>query len=43
MDFFQSIDIYCERQNIIFWSEPSNALSNLFFITIGFYLLIHIS
>ena len=40
MFFFQSIDIYCERQNIIFWSEPINALTNFFFITIGFLLFI---
>ena len=40
MVFFQSIDIYCERQSIIFWSEPINALSNFFFIIIGFLLFI---
>ena len=42
MFFFQSIDIYCERQSIIFWSEPINALTNFFFITIGFLLFIKI-
>ena len=40
MVFFQSIDIYCERQSIIFWSEPINALTNFFFIIIGFLLFI---
>ena len=40
MVFFQSIDIYCERQSIIFWSEPINALTNFFFIFIGFLLFI---
>ena len=40
MDFFQSIDIYCERKSLIFWSEPINALTNFFFIIIGFHLFI---
>ena len=40
MVFFHSIDIYCERQSIIFWSEPINALTNFFFIIIGFLLFI---
>ena len=31
MNLLQSIDIYCERQNILFWSEPINALTNFFF------------
>ena len=38
MNLLQSIDIYCERQNILFWSEPINALTNFFFIVFGLYL-----
>lgn len=32
MDWFQSVDIYCERIDAGFWSEPVNALSNLAFV-----------
>ena len=28
MNLLQPIVIYCERQNILFWSEPINALNN---------------
>ncbi|GIR38723.1 MAG: hypothetical protein CM15mP50_2340 [Rhodobacterales bacterium] len=38
MNLLQSIDLYCERQNILFWSEPINALTNFFFIVFGLYL-----
>lgn len=32
-----AIDIYCERVDASFWSEPVNALTNLSFIIAGFY------
>ncbi len=32
MDWFQAVDIYCERTSAAFWAEPVNALSNLSFI-----------
>ncbi len=32
MDWTRSIDIYCERTDPAFWSEPVNALTNLAFI-----------
>lgn len=32
MDWFQAVDIYCERTSDAFWAEPVNALSNLSFI-----------
>ncbi len=31
MDWFEAIDIYCERTDAGFWSEPINALSNIGF------------
>jgi len=38
MDWFQPLDIYCERQSIGVWNEPVNALTNLAFIILGFLL-----
>ncbi|MDI6028641.1 ceramidase domain-containing protein [Corticibacterium sp. UT-5YL-CI-8] len=35
MDLFASIDLYCERLDAGFWSEPVNFLSNLFFVAAG--------
>ena len=32
MDLFAAIDIYCERTDASYWSEPVNALTNLSFI-----------
>lgn len=32
MDWFQAVDIYCERTSAAFWAEPVNAASNLSFI-----------
>ena len=32
MDFFAHVDIYCERTDANYWSEPINALTNLSFI-----------
>ena len=34
---FEKIDIYCERTDILIWSEPFNALTNLAFIISAFY------
>lgn len=31
MDLWRSVDLYCERTDPGFWSEPANALSNLAF------------
>ena len=36
--WFNSVDIYCERLDASFWSEPINAISNLSFIVVGFFL-----
>ncbi|MER0239737.1 ceramidase domain-containing protein [Fulvimarina sp. MAC8] len=32
MDWFQTIDAYCERTDAAFWAEPINAVSNAAFI-----------
>ena len=32
MDWFQPVDLYCERTSTAFWAEPVNALSNLAFL-----------
>jgi hypothetical protein len=32
---FASVDLYCERLDASFWSEPVNALTNLFFVLAG--------
>lgn len=32
MDLTQAVDIYCERTDASFWSEPLNAATNIFFI-----------
>jgi hypothetical protein len=32
VDLWRSVDLYCERTDAGFWSEPANALSNLAFI-----------
>jgi hypothetical protein len=39
VDWFQAIDIYCERTDAGFWSEPVNALSNLGFLVAAGYAL----
>lgn len=36
--WFNSVDIYCERLDAGFWSEPINAISNLSFIIAGLLL-----
>lgn len=38
MDWFQPLNIYCERQTFGFWSEPVNALTNLIFVALGLIL-----
>ena len=38
MDWYQPINIYCERQIIGFWAEPVNALTNLAFIFSGLFM-----
>jgi len=35
MDFWQPIDLYCERLSSAFWAEPFNAISNLSMIIAG--------
>ena len=32
MDWFQAVDIYCERTSAAFWAEPWNAISNASFL-----------
>jgi hypothetical protein len=32
MDWSQPIDLYCERTDAAFWSEPANAVSNVAFL-----------
>ena len=32
MDWSQPIDLYCERTDAAFWSEPVNAVSNVAFL-----------
>ena len=39
MDWFESVDNYCERLGPAFWAEPLNAISNLSFIVAGLLLL----
>lgn len=39
MNWFQSVDNYCERLDAGFWSEPLNALTNVSFIIAGLLLL----
>ena len=39
MNWWQQIDIYCERTDFSFWSEPINALTNLGFVIAGVLVL----
>lgn len=32
MDWFAQVDIYCERTDFTYWSEPLNALTNFFYL-----------
>lgn len=36
MDWFKEVDIYCERIDATYWSEPLNALSNATFLIAAF-------
>jgi hypothetical protein len=38
MDFFQTIDIYCERTDPSFWAEPVNAITNAAFLIAAYVL-----
>jgi hypothetical protein len=38
MDFFQPIDIYCERTDPSFWAEPVNAITNAAFLIAAYVL-----
>ena len=38
MNFLSPIDIYCERTDASFWSEPVNALSNAGFLLAAYFL-----
>ena len=40
MNWFTSLNIYCERSGAGFWHEPINALTNLIFILAGFILVL---
>lgn len=37
---FAPLDIYCERVDASFWSEPVNALTNIFMVAAGIYGLV---
>ncbi|MGV6873567.1 ceramidase domain-containing protein [Pseudochelatococcus sp. B33] len=39
MDWTQAVDIYCERTDAGFWSEPINAISNGAFVLVGLFAL----
>ncbi|HEY9397468.1 MAG TPA: ceramidase domain-containing protein [Burkholderiales bacterium] len=39
MDYHQALDLYCERTDPLFWSEPLNAISNGAFIVAAVVLL----
>ena len=39
MNWFTSLNIYCERLGPGFWNEPINASTNLIFILVGFILV----
>ncbi len=42
MDWTAPIDIYCERTNSAFWSEPVNAVTNSAFIVAGLWGLVRV-
>jgi hypothetical protein len=39
MDYQQVLDVYCERTDPLFWSEPLNAISNAAFVVAAIVLL----
>ena len=40
MDYHQTLDLYCERTDALFWSEPLNAISNGAFVVASIVLLL---
>jgi hypothetical protein len=41
MDWSQPIDLYCERTDAAFWSEPANAVSNIAFLIAAAAAFVH--
>jgi hypothetical protein len=41
MNFFEPIDIYCERLDASFWAEPLNAISNAAFLLAAMWVWYH--
>ena len=39
MNWFEAVDGYCERIDTSFWSEPLNALTNIFFLVAAVWVL----
>ena len=39
MNWFEAVDGYCERIDASFWSEPLNALTNIFFLVAAVWVL----
>ena len=39
MNWFEAVDGYCERMDASFWSEPLNALTNIFFLVAAVWVL----
>lgn len=39
MDLSRSVDIYCERTDPSFWSEPANALTNIAFLVAAWFIV----
>ena len=42
LDLYAPIDLYCERISTLFWAEPINALTNVFFVLVGLYTLVQL-
>ena len=39
MNWFEAVDGYCERIDASVWSEPLNALTNIFFLVAAVWVL----
>ena len=39
MNWFEGVDGYCERLDASFWSEPLNAITNIFFLVAAMWVL----
>ena len=39
MNWFEAVDGYCERLDASFWSEPLNAITNIFFLVAAMWVL----